>query len=563
MTNYNPPTDAIAFALKLAGFERLSAEIPGFEHADLDTVEGILSESASFFSEAVAPTLRDGDKIGAKHIGDGQVTTPPSYHDAYGKLVESGWLTVQWPEEFGGGGFPFSVNYAMQEVMDSANMAFSLLSINTFGAIDALLQFGSDELKEAYIPKLVSGEWAGTMNLTEPQAGTDLGALTTKAVDNGDGTYAITGQKIFITWGEHDLVENIAHLVLARIPGSPEGTKGISLFLVPKFLPGGQRNALECISIEEKLGLHGSPTSTMQFDGATGWLVGEVNAGLKAMFVMMNDARQTVGIQGLGLSELAHQQSVDYANTRVQGRTALGDTTIVGHPDVRRMLATQKSQIAAVRYLLNLNAVNIDLAHHHPDDAVRRQAEERVALLTPICKTYGSELGTELTSLNIQVHGGMGFIEETGAAQLWRDSRITSIYEGTTGVQAVDLVVRKVAQRDGAVVRELIDEMQQVATATGGATGTALAAAFDTLADATTWVLTADRADALAGSVAYLKLWWRATAAWLLAKAALTEGAPADAAALRDFFVAAMLPEAQSLAAQTKSGAAVLRGLSF
>ncbi len=445
-------------------------------------------------------------------------------------------------------------------------MAFSLGPLLTHGSTDAFLAYASEEIKDRYLPKMITGQWMGTMNLTEPQAGTDVGALTTKAVPNGDGTYSITGQKIFITWGEHDLTENIVHLVLARLPGAPEGTKGISLFVVPKFLPNADgeidetsaRNSLTCLSIEHKLGIHGSPTCVMSYDGATGWLIGDEHKGMRAMFVMMNVARLSVGMQGLSISVRSHQQSVEYANERVQGRTITGEKTILGHPDVRRMLTTQKATIRALRHLLLLNAVNIDLAHAHPDAAVRERAEEIAGLLTPLCKSWGSELGVENASINIQVHGGMGFIEETGAAQFWRDARISPIYEGTNGVQAADLVARKLPVRDGQSFLEFIAEMNEVVPALRAAgeeysrLAGELEQGFASLLSTTGWMLKTgakgDAASVLAGSVPYQRIWELNVGAWLLAKGALAAAADgrADAAeqlALAEFFATQLLPE--------------------
>jgi len=578
VTDYRPPIDDIVFSLKLADFERLSAEIPDFAHADIDTVAGLLEEAGTFMAEVIAPTNRDGDVIGAKHVGDGDVVTPPSFKPAYDKLVESGWLTVPFPEQYGGGGFPGSVGFAMQELVQSSNMAFSLGPLLTHGSTDAFLAYASEELKDTYLPKMISGEWMGTMNLTEPQAGTDVGALTTKAVPNGDGTYAITGQKIFITWGEHDLTDNIIHLVLARTPGAPAGTKGISLFVVPKFLVNadgslGERNRLQALSIEEKIGIHGSPTCVMSYEGATGYLVGEEHKGMRAMFVMMNVARLSVGMQGLSQSVRAHQHSVEYAKERVQGVTASGEPTIVGHPDVRRMLMTQRATIAALRHLLVLNAVQIDLYHHHPDEAVRARADEVASLLTPISKAWGTDLGIDNTSINIQVHGGSGFIEETGAGQFWRDVRISAIYEGTNGVQAADFVGRKMPLRGGQSFLEFIAEMKDSVRDIRGAgepfagLADALDKSFAGLEQVTGWMLqtgaSGDTKSVLAGSVPFLKVWALNLGAWLLVKGAIRDDAPADEFALAQFFVSQLLPETKALAAAATAGADQLYAVSF
>jgi len=569
VTDYRPPLDDIAFSLKLADFERLAAEIPDFAHADLDTVTGLIAEAGAFMAEVIAPTNRDGDTIGARFVGDGTVVTPPSFKVAYDKLAESGWLTVPFPEQYGGGGFPGSVGFAMQELVQSSNMAFSLGPLLTHGSTDAFLAYASEELKDTYLPRMISGEWMGTMNLTEPQAGTDVGALTTKAVPNGDGTYAISGQKIFITWGEHDLTDNIVHLVLARVPGAPEGTKGISLFVVPKFLVNedgslGERNRLQVLSIEEKIGIHGSPTCVMSFEGATAYLVGEENKGMRAMFVMMNVARLSVGMQGLSQSVRANQQSIEYAKERVQGTTPSGEATIIGHPDVRRMLVTQRATTVALRHLLLLNAVQIDLAHHHPDEAVRARAEEVSSMLTPVCKSWGTDLGIQNTSINIQMHGGSGYVEETGASQFWRDVRISAIYEGTNGVQAADFVGRKMPVRGGQSFLEFLAEMRTTiseARAAGerfAGLADALERSFGVLEQTTGWMLrtgaAGDATSVLAGSVPFLNAWALNLGAWLLTKGALREDAPADEYALAQFFVSQLLPEAQAFAAAATAG---------
>ena len=578
MTDYRPPLKDIAFTLEhVVGYDRVAA-LPGYEHADLDTVVGMLEEAGDFMAKVVAPVNRDGDLIGAVRNPDGTVTTPDSFKTAYTKLVESGWGSVPFPEEFEGGGFPWVVGLALQELLQTSSLAFALGPLLTQGAIDALLHYGSDEQKAVYLPKMVSGEWTGTMNLTEPQAGTDVGALATKAVPNGDGTYAITGQKIFITYGDHDLTDQIVHLVLARTPGAPEGTKGISCFIVPKYLldehnEPGERNAVQTLALEHKVGIHGSPTAQLSYEGATGYLIGEEHKGMRIMFVMMNSARISVGMQGLAIGVRAYQQALEYAGQRVQGEPIgpSGDATISGHPDVRRMLMTQKAYIAALRRLLLLTAVNNDLSKHAPDEAERTRATEIVGLLTPIAKSWGTDLGVELSSLGIQIHGGMGFIEETGAAQHWRDSRITPIYEGTNGVQAADLVGRKMPVRMGqsfleyiASLREILPELE----AAGGdlaLIGAKLGDAVNLLERVTGWMLktgaSGDVASVLAGSVAYLNQWGETLGAWLLAKSALAAAGLDDAEeaaeqlALAKFFATHLLPKTTSLAAQATAGA--------
>jgi alkylation response protein AidB-like acyl-CoA dehydrogenase len=575
VNEYRAPVSDIVFALRVAGYDRLT-ELDAFAHADLETVEGMLEEAGTFVAKVIAPTNRAGDKIGAVRNQDGSITTAPGFKEAYDKLMESGWLTVPYPEEWGGGAFPSTIGFTMQELVQSSNMAFSLGPLLTHGFLDAFLTYASDELKATYVEKMVSGQWMGTMNLTEPQAGTDVGALGTKAVPSGDGSFAISGQKIFITWGEHDLTENIVHLVLARTPGAPEGTKGISLFVVPKFLPDadgemGERNALECIGVEEKLGIHGSPTCVMSFDGATGWLVGDEHKGMRAMFVMMNAARLSVGMQGLSQSVRAYQQAVDYAKDRVQGRTITGERTIIGHPDVRRMLMTQRATTEALRGLLLLNAVNLDIARHHPDEAVRARGEEVAGLLTPLSKSWGTDLGVENASINIQIHGGHGYIEETGAAQFWRDARISPIYEGTNGVQAADLVSRKLPVRDGASFLEFIDEietLQPELRAAGYADlADALAAGLANLREVTAWMLRTgaggDAAAVLAGSVPYLKIWALNVGAWSLAKGVLVSDGDADRVALAEFFARQLLPEGTSLAAAATAGFEQLKAFTF
>ena len=585
MSDFRPPSSDMNFILEHVVGYRDVAALPGFEHADLETVSGLLDEAADFMSKVVAPTNRIGDKVGAQHDGKGNVTLPPEFKKAYDTYVESGWNTLQFPEQYGGGGFPSVVGLALQEMLQSSNMAFALCPLLTQGAIDALLHYGSDEQKNAYLPKMVSGEWTGTMNLTEPQAGSDVGALTTKAVPNGDGTYAITGQKIYITWGEHDMAEQIVHLVLARTPSAPAGTRGISCFIVPKFILDedgnpGERNAVTALSIEHKMGIHGSPTCVLNYEGATGYLIGEENMGMRIMFVMMNVARLSVGMQGVALSERAFQQSLAYAKDRRQG-LAIGatgkDSAIIEFPDVRRMILTQKASIAAIRRLMLLNASYMDIASHHPDAAERTRATEIVGLLTPICKSFGTDIGNELTSIGLQVHGGMGFIEETGAAQHVRDIRIAAIYEGTNGIQAADLVGRKLGVRDGASVMEFIAQIRGIlgdldaAGADFASIRTELARQIDALETATTWMLRTGVADpnaVLSGSSPYLRMWGLVTSAWLLARSALA-AAPLDADTAKEqlvmarFFAEQLLPACAGLLGAATAGSRDLYALDF
>lgn len=577
MSDYQPPLTDLLFSLEHVVDYPGVAKLPGFEHADLDTVRDVLEECGSFMAEAVAPTNRDGDTIGAKRNSDGTVTTPESFKAAYRGYVEAGWGGVPLPEEYGGGGFPRTVGLIIQELMTSANMAFALCPLLTQGAIEALLNYGSDEQKQRYLPPMVSGEWAGTMNLTEPQAGSDVGALTTRAVPQADGTYKITGQKIFITFGEHDLSEQIVHLVLARTPDAPEGTRGISCFIVPKRLVNddgslGERNAVECLSIEEKLGIHGSPTCVMSYEDATGYLIGEENKGMRIMFVMMNSARLSVGMQGLAVGERAYQQALAYAQERRQG-LAIGasgkDSAIIDHPDVRRMLLTQKAYLAALRHLMLLNAVHVDHSTHAADEAERTRADEIVGLLTPICKSFGTDLGNELTSLALQIHGGMGFIEETGVAQHYRDVRIAAIYEGTNGIQAADLVGRKLGVRSGASFTEFIAHMREVegeleAAGDGFASiRSELGVAFDALEKTTGWMLRTGMQDpnaVLAGSSPYTRMWGLTLGGWLLARAALAAAKLGDEVVAEEklvlarFYAEQLLPQAAALKGAATAG---------
>jgi alkylation response protein AidB-like acyl-CoA dehydrogenase len=577
MSDYRPPVSDLAFILEhVVGYRDIAA-LPGFEHADMETVNELLEQCGDFMASVVAPTNRIGDTEGATHHSDGTVTMPEPFKKAYKQYVDAGWGSLQFPEEFGGGDFPSSVGLAIQEMLQSSNMAFALCPLLTQGAIDALLHYGSDEQKQTYLPKMVSGEWTGTMNLTEPQAGSDVGALTTKAVPNADGTFAISGQKIYITFGEHDMAEQIVHLVLARTPGAPAGTKGISCFIVPKFMVGddgslGERNGVKALSIEHKMGIHGSPTCVLEFDGATGYLIGEENLGMRIMFVMMNVARLSVGMQGVAISERAYQQSLEYAQQRRQG-VAIGATTpdsaIIDFPDVRRMLMTQKAYIAAIRRMMLLNAAHMDIAKHHPDEATRVRANEIVGLLTPVCKAFGTDLGNELTSIALQIQGGMGFIEETGAAQHMRDARIAGIYEGTNGIQAADLVGRKLGVRSGSSFLEFIGQMREIlpeleaAGATFSSIHTELSRQLDTLEKTTGWMLRTGATDpnsVLAGSAPYLRMWGLVVGAWLLARSALAaatlgdDGLAEAQLVLARFYAQQLLPQSAGLHGAATAG---------
>ena len=577
VSNYRPPLSDLAFVLEhVVGYPDV-ARMPGYEHADLDTVVGLLEDCGDFMTKVVAPTNQPGDVEGAHREPDGTVVTPAGFVSAYRQYVDAGWGSVPFPEEFGGGGFPWSVGLAIQEVLGSSNMSFALCPLLTQGAIDALLHYGSDEQKQTYLPKMISGQWTGTMNLTEPQAGSDVGALTTRAVPNGDGSYAITGQKIFITYGEHDMAEQIVHLVLARTPGAPEGTRGISCFIVPKFHVGedgsvGERNAVTCLSIEHKLGIHGAPTCVLEYDGAKGYLIGEENLGMRIMFVMMNSARLSVGAQGLSIGERAFQGSAAYALERLQGR-AIGvtdrDSAIVEFPDVRRMLMTQKAYLAALRRLMLFNAVQIDRSTHETDEKTRARAAEVVGLLTPICKSFGTDIGVEVTSLAIQVYGGMGYIEETGAAQHFRDVRITPIYEGTNGIQAADLVGRKIGVRAGASILEFLATMREIdaeleaAGAEFGSIRDELSRQLDGLQKATEWMLRTGMSDpnaVLSGSSPYLRMWGLCVSGWLLARSALAGAATGDAElaetqlVLARFYAEQLLPQSAGLLSAATAG---------
>ena len=542
MADYVPPLRDIRFVLEqLVDLDGLS-KLEAYGHADPDTVFGVIEESGRFMADVVGPLNRPGDAVGSTLDGDGKVTTPPGFSEAYRQYVDAGWGAVPFPPEFGGGGFPWLVTVVMQEMLASASLGFSTCPVLTQGAIDMLTQHGSPGQQATFLEKMVSGEWTGTMNLTEPQAGSDLGAVRTKAVPAGDGTWRITGQKIFITFGEHDLAGNIIHLVLARVPGAPPGTKGISCFIVPKYLVNedgslGARNDLRCVSIEHKLGIRASPTCVMSFGdagGAVGYLIGEANQGMRYMFTMMNTARLSVGVQGLAIAERAYQDALRYAQERRQGR-AVGapagePSPIVEHPDVRRMLLTMKAYIEAMRAMLYTNAVSIDLARHHPDRAEREARRELADLLTPISKAWCTDLGVDLTSIGLQVHGGMGYVEETGVAQYLRDSRIAPIYEGTNGIQAIDLVIRKVPMRGGGVVKDLLAQMEALdreLSAAGSELGgvrSALANGVSALREATDWIMShglAEPNDALAGAAPYLRLSGLVIGGWLMARSAL------------------------------------------
>jgi len=591
MTTYIAPVRDMQFVIReLAGLERLTA-LPGYEEVTLELADAVLEEAAKLASEVLAPLNKTGDEQGASLTRDG-VVAAQGFGAAYRQFVENGWNGLGGDSEYGGQGLPGLIAAATVEIWNSANMAFALCPLLTAGAMEALKQHGARELKARYLPKLVSGEWTGTMNLTEPQAGSDLSAVRTKAVPEGDH-YRLYGQKIFITWGDHDMTDNVVHLVLARTPDAPEGVRGISLFLVPKVLIDadgnlGERNDVRCVSIEHKLGIHASPTCVMSFgdaQGAIGYLVGQENKGLAHMFTMMNEARQKVGLQGLGIAERAYQAARDYAKERVQGRPAgqkSGDrVTIIHHPDVRRMLLTMKSQIEAMRAFGYVLAADLDLAHKHPDEAERRRRQARVDLLIPVLKGWCTELAVEVTSLGVQVYGGMGFIEETGACQYLRDARIAPIYEGTTGIQAADLVGRKLPADKGWAMAALIGEMHavepQLAQADGADFASIRAALRDgvlALEQATQWVLQTIEQDpdaTLAASFSYLMLVGYVCGGWQMARAAVAARACLQSGehkgfyrakiATATFYAEQIMPKANALLSIVKSGASTALAL--
>ena len=560
---YHAPVSDLRFILDhVAGFDRVTAT-DRFADATPDTVTAILTGAARLADDILAPLNRAGDKHPAR-LENGIVRTSPGFAEAYRALAEGGWISLAAAPDFGGMGLPQTLATAVNDMFSGANLALQLNPLLTLGQIEALEHHASAELKALYLPKLISGEWQGTMNLTEPQAGSDVGALTTRAEPRGDGTYAVTGQKIYITWGDADFARNICHLVLARLPDAPKGSGGISLFLVPKFLPDaagqpGQRNNLSVVSLEHKLGLHGSPTCVMQYDAAQGWLVGEPNRGLAAMFTMMNNARLGVGMQGVGVAEAALQQAVDYALNRRQGRGPVTDHgTIIDHADVRRMLVTMRAEVFSARAIGLSCAVAIDMARA----TGAAEWEARAALLTPIAKAYGTDVGMSVSQQAVQVHGGMGFIEDTGVAQFSRDVRITAIYEGTNGIQAMDLVGRKM-QDGGEATFRLIDEIQTGAEA-GRATLPDLAgdvwAAAESLRDATEGLVKADMNDRFAGAVPYLRAFALVLGGHFHLRAALA--GDEKRAALARIAIKRLMPAHAAALSEAREGAGTLYALS-
>ena len=588
--SYTAPIKDMLFVLhELAGLKQIQ-QLPGCEEATDETVQAVLEENGRFMSEVIAPLNWSGDTQPGGW-SDGNVTTSPGFRAAFRSFGEAGWQGIQHPTEFGGQGLPKVVSAACMEMMQSANLSFALCPLLTDGAIEALLVAGSDEQKQAYLPRLIEGTWTGTMNLTEPQAGSDLAQVRTRAVPQADGSYRLFGQKIFITYGDHDLAENIVHLVLARTPEAPEGVKGISLFIVPKVMFDangtlGKRNDVYCASIEHKLGIKASPTCVLIYGddkgevgpGAIGYLIGEENRGLEYMFVMMNAARFQVGMQGIAVSDRAYQKAVSYAKDRVQSRAiegSSGPVAIIQHPDVRRMLMFMRANTEAARAVAYVAAGYHDVAHHHPDAAARKEAQAAYEYVVPIVKGWSTEMSIDVTSTGVQVHGGMGFIEETGAAQFYRDARILTIYEGTTAIQANDLVGRKTSRDGGAIARGFIAQMRETAaelTRAGGdlaAIGERLTSAVGAYESAVDYIVKQFKSDiraVFAGSVPHLKLAGIVHCGWQMGRAALAAQRLVDAGrdvpfakakiASARFFADHMLTAASGLAASVAGGSA-------
>ncbi|MYI20944.1 MAG: acyl-CoA dehydrogenase [Acidimicrobiia bacterium] len=590
MTTYRPPLHDMQFVLEHICDVRSLAKLEAFQAFDPDSLPDILAEAGRFFSEVFAPLNLTGDTTTIIHNHDGSVTTPPGFREAYEAYVDAGWGAVAFDPELGGGGLPWTVGLALQEMMTASNLALSLCPLLTQGGIHLLDLHASEDQRDTYLPKLIAGDWTATMLLTEPHAGSDLGALSTRAERAADGSYRLVGQKIFITWGEHDMAANTIHLVLARTPDAPPGSRGISCFIVPKYLldPSGnpgEHNDITCVSIEHKMGIHASPTCVMSLGeagGAVGYLIGEENMGLLYMFTMMNNARLGVGLEGVGVADRAYQQALDHAGERLQGRRpdkAPGEkAAIIEHPDVRRMLLTQKAFIEAMRCLCYYNATVLDLAQHHPDNAERQASQELCDLLTPLSKAWCTDVANEMTSVALQVHGGMGYVEETGASQYCRDVRIAAIYEGTNGIQAIDLVGRKLPVRGGAVVHELLDRVAETAEQLHpdlAALREPLTSATAVARSCTDWLLANPGDAALAGATPYLRLLASVVGAWLLARSAeaaraeITAGATGtEAEALQakqvtaEFFCHQLLPQAAALAPAVTGGAEILAALS-
>ena len=585
--SYTAPVKDMLFCMKeLAGLEAI-ASLPGFEDAGLETAQAVLEECARFSGEVLAPLNREGD-IHPSSWKDGTVTTTPGFKQAFRQFGEGGWQGLQHPLEFGGQGLPKTIGAACIEMINSANLSFALCPLLTDGAIEALLTAGTPEQQERFIPKMISGEWTGTMNLTEPQAGSDLALVRTRAEPLGDGRYKIFGTKIYITYGEHDMAENIVHLVLARVVGAPEGVKGISLFIVPKFLVGadgslGARNDAWCVSIEHKLGIKASPTAVLQFGdqggagldgpGAIGTLIGAENRGLEYMFIMMNAARYAVGMQGIAVAERAYQKAAAFAKQRVQSRpvdgSVAGSATIIHHPDVRRMLMTMRAYTEGCRAMAIVAAAAFDAAHRHPDADARKQNQAFYEFLVPLVKGYSTEMSIEVASLGVQVHGGMGFIEETGAAQYLRDARILTIYEGTTAIQANDLVGRKTARDGGGVAKGIARQIAATEAELGNRQSVAahsmlkrLRAAREAFEQVVDFIVAETKTNpnaAFAGSVTYLMLAGNVMAGWQMARALIAAETALDAGDGDRAFLEAKVATARFYAEHLLAKAAGLR----
>jgi len=576
---FRAPVRDIAFSLRhAAGFDRLATAFP---EADADTVDAVLEAAGLFAADVLAPLNRQGDLVGAK-LENGVVRAAPGFADAYRQFAAGGWTGLAAATAHGGQGLPKTLEVATYEMVHAANMAFGLCPMLSLGAIAALAQHGTDRQKTLYLPRMVSGEWTGTMNLTEPQSGSDLASITTVATPDGDGGWKITGQKIYITWGDHDVADNIVHLVLARTPDAPPGVKGISLFLAPKILVDeagtlGEANALRVGGLEHKLGIHGSPTCVMLFEGAKAELVGRLGSGLAHMFTMMNAARLQVGTEGVAIAERAYQQALAFSLERRQGRSAwTGEASapLFDHPDIRRTLVLMKARVEAARGICLSTAVAADLASHGATESERVAARLREELLTPIAKAWSTDIGVAVASDGVQIHGGMGFIAETGAAQHYRDARIAPIYEGTNGIQAIDLVGRKLALGEGQAIGDLMDDIRdtidQLKAAELGLIGTRLETALNATADATAWLIerrARAMPDALSRATAYLKLLGDVVGGWMLAKGALGAAIEADAAwadskrALARIYAEAVLSQVPGQVAGVKLGAADLAAL--
>jgi 3-(methylthio)propanoyl-CoA dehydrogenase len=592
MADYQAPLRDMRFVLNEVLDAAQLSQLPGLEAATPDVVDAVLEEAGKMATGAIGVLNSVGDEQGSQLV-DGEVKTPDGFKAAYQTFIDGGWNGLAFPEAIGGQGLPFTVGLAVNEMITSSNLAFSLCPLLTTGAVEALMKHATPALRDKYLEKLVTGEWTGTMNLTEPHAGSDVGALKSRAEPQGDGSFRIRGTKIFITYGDHDLTENIVHLVLARTPGSPPGTKGISLFLVPKFMVNddgslGERNDLRCVSLEHKLGIHASPTAVMSYgdnEGAIGWLVGEENKGMSCMFTMMNHARLMVGLEGLAVADRAYQQALDYARERKQGRRPGQptdvDAPIIEHPDVRRMLMTMKATVEAMRGVALSAGIAYDIAKHHPDEAVRADNQARVDLLTPVVKAWCTDMGVDIASLGVQVHGGMGFIEETGAAQHYRDARIAPIYEGTNGIQALDLVGRKMMQAGGkslddyvAEIRTVCADLRKEKDADGhlAEIDSALGASADALESATAWLREAmgrSYDDAAAGATSYLRMFGTVAGGFMLARSALAAhralnesgdntGFYRNKIVTARFFAEQVLPQAAALLGPVTRGADTL-----